>query len=192
MSPPLHTFEEDRLAVVRDLPIAIGMDDRPMKSIARQAAEACQVPYGMVSIMEETEQRFLACVGGSDDPVDRDETFCAYCILQSEPMVVENALEDPRFMNNPHVTGERSIRFYVGAPILDQGLPIGTLCVVDTKPHEVSSRGLLMVEKLADRAAAVLRIRRFCADVPGPYAPTSRTAETLKALNELLMPLVER
>lgn len=149
-----------------------------MTSLARQAARVCGAPFGMVSLMEEHQQQFLACVGASRDPVNRDETFCAYCILQSEPMVVENALEDPRFKGNPHVLGDRNIRFYVGAPILDHGLPLGTVCVVDTEPHEVSSKCLLTIERLAQRASAVLQLRRMVAD--------------WQALDELLMPLVER
>lgn len=189
---PKHELEEERLIAVREVSAASWPNDAVMESIARQAARACQAPLAMVSLMEEHEQCFLACVGRGLEPVDRDETFCTHAILHSEPMVVEDALEDPRFKSNPHVLGGMGVRFYVGAPILDGGLPLGTVCVVDTKPRRATSQHLFAIEHLSGRAAAVLRLRRFISEQGGPYAPSDRVRETLDTLNELLLPLVER
>jgi GAF domain-containing protein len=190
---PLHPYENERLIAVQEAAAyTLPGEDGPMESIARQAAAACQTPYAMVSLIDDSEQRFLSCVGFDREPVPRDETFCAYCMLQSEPMVVENALEDPRFQNNPRVLGGPQVRFYLGAPITDGGLPLGTVCVVDTHPREVTSKALLAVTRLADKAAAILQLRRMLTERNGPYAPSAYTPESMERLNNLLMPLVER
>ena len=167
-------------------------NDESMRSLARQPADACGAPMAVVSLMEKDEQRFLACVGRGLGPTLREETFCAHCIFQSEPMVVQNTLDDARFRRDAHVTGGMKVRFYIGAPIVDGGLPLDTVCVVDTRPHEVSSRSLLIVERLAQRAASVLRLRRFVADQYGPFAPPAKLRASLDELNALLIPLVER
>jgi GAF domain-containing protein len=80
----------------------------------------------------------------------RDVGFCAHAILEPEAMVIPNAAEDPRFADNPFVTGDFRLRFYAGVPLrVPQGKAIGALCLVDTQPHEFSAMQLGRLKKFS-------------------------------------------
>lgn len=159
-SRPPHAFERERLEALRELELFVRPDDPPMKSLARQAAGVCHSPIGLVSLMDEDAQRVIGSFGLEIDRVDRCDTICATTILQPSVLVVEDTRHDPRFRNLPGVLGEPYVRFYAGAPIFDaSGLPLGTVCAVDVKPHDVSSRALHALQRFATLAATVLQTR---------------------------------
>lgn len=131
--------EQLRLAAVRatkllDTP-AEGRFDR-ITRIARRLAEA---PIATITLIDEDRQWFKSAMGvvnKSEDP--RSISFCSHAIEQDEVYVVEDAAADPTFSANPLVTGEPGIRFYAGAPIRYLGQRVGTLCVIDTEPRDLS------------------------------------------------------
>lgn len=138
--------------------------DALMVSIACEATDVCSSPIGIVSVMEEGQERFIGCVGTDIECVDRSVSICAHTILEPDPLVVEDVRLDARFRNLPYVVGPPFIRFYAGAPVIDRsGLPIGSVCVLHTQPHEVSSKCLLALGRLALVAAAVLETRLLAA-----------------------------
>lgn len=164
--PPRHPREEERVASVTALLRGCVLPDPLMEAYARRAAEICQAPIGMATLIGEREQRLLACVGTEGegpggDRADRDSAFCAHTILESGPTVVEDARLDARFRNNPHVASDPGIRFYTGAPLLDgEGLPLGSLCAIDFEPRAISSKRLLALQGLARSASVALEARR--------------------------------
>ncbi|MET0248377.1 MAG: PAS domain-containing protein [Sphingobium sp.] len=126
------------------------------------AANLCDAPIALVSIVETERQRFLARSGLDATETPRDVSFCAHAMLDDGMFVVPDATRDPRFADNPLVTGPPHIRFYAGAPLVDPaGTPLGALCVIDDKPREeltpLQQQGLLL---LARQVMAELEARR--------------------------------
>ncbi len=108
-----------------------------LREITDFAAHLCGVPVGIVSILDTDHQTFLARTGLPDGPEPpREQSFCGHAMWDSGLMVVNDATADPRFADNPLVTGEMNLRFYAGAPLISHdGYPMGSLCVLDTVPH---------------------------------------------------------
>ena len=108
----------------------------PLTRITDFAAALCGTPVALVTVLEETEQRFLSRTGVDMDGTPRAISFCEHTILGSEPLVVPDMTADARFAANPLVTGDPNVRFYAGVPLItDEGVPLGSLCVIDMAPH---------------------------------------------------------
>jgi PAS domain S-box-containing protein len=149
--------------VLRDYALDSLAGDSELASIAKFTAKLCDVPVALVSLVEEERQRFLAAEGLEATETPRDISFCGHAMLGEGLMQVPDAALDPRFAANPLVTGEPHIRFYAGQPLKsEEGLPLGTLCVIDTAPRpqglsEFQRDGL---EVLAQATMRRLRSRR--------------------------------
>lgn len=151
-----------RLAVLRAYDILDSRPDPRTDVFVRLAADLYDAPIALVSLVDEKRQWFKAAIGLDATETPRDVSFCAHAILNpSEVMVVEDATFDVRFMDNALVTGEPGIRFYAGAPILSpNGYPLGTLCVIDTKPRQLNQAGRRRLQNLAAGVASVLDLHQ--------------------------------
>ncbi|HEU0045382.1 sensor histidine kinase [Sphingomonas sp.] len=130
------------------------------------AAALCGTPVALVTVLEETEQRFLSRTGVDMDGTPRAISFCEHTILGTEPLVVPDMTADPRFAGNPLVTGAPHVRFYAGVPLItDEGVALGSLCVIDMVPHPdgLSPLQLQGLETLAENVIARLRDTRDAA-----------------------------
>lgn len=153
--------------------------------IVALAQRLFKVPIVLISLVAEERQWFKACYGLDLRETSRDVSFCAHAIHQDGVMVVLDTRDDPRFRENPYVTGPLGIRFYAGAPLRTPGgHNLGTLCLLDTVPHaELSGEA---EKTLADLAAIVvdeLELRRANAE-------TLATERTLRASEAHLRLLV--
>ena len=101
-------------------------------------AEICDVPIALVTIVDEEHQFFFGKTGTPETGNTTDLSFCAYTVsdAQSGPFVVLDLSTDPRFSDHPLVKGDPKLRFYAGVAVLVDGQPIGTVCVIDVKPHK--------------------------------------------------------
>ncbi len=187
---PAHPEEFDRLASVCGLTVFEQGFDPTLDEVARQAAALCSAPYGLVTLVREHEQVFLGRAGIDGRLTPRDEAICAHTILQDETFVVDDLLLDARFAGLPIATRPPFVRFYAGAPIRDRrGLPLGSLCVLDTKPHALESRRLLTLMRLAALAGVVLETRRLVVEMLGPRPHASQIDAALARLDGVLAPL---
>ncbi len=133
---PRFADEETRLAVMEDYGADALEDDPELGAIVRFAARLCGTPSATITLVEDLRQRFLAKEGLTDRETSRDVSFCAHAMLQPDLMEVNDPMQDPRFANNPLVTGDKGLRYYAGQPLVsDEGAPLGALCVLDTEPH---------------------------------------------------------
>ena len=143
--------EPARLAALKNYEILDTDSDAVLDSMVQLAAYICHTPIAAISLIDEQRQWFKAIVGLGAKETSRDVAFCAHAILQNEPMIVADALQDARFFDNPLVTSTPEIRFYAGVPLVASGgLHLGTLCVIDSVPRELTAEQLKAVEILAN------------------------------------------
>lgn len=108
-----------------------------LDDLVRHASALCAAPVALVSVVEDTYQHFLARVGTDLVETPRSQSFCAYAMYDEMVMEVSDATADPRFADNPLVTGPPHIRFYAGAPLVSaDGVPLGAICVIDQQPRD--------------------------------------------------------
>lgn len=137
MQPAPRPADDDtRLDALRQLLVLDTPPEERFDRIAEFAAKEFDVPIALVSLVDEDRQWFKARVGLDVCETARDISFCGHAIASDEVMVVPDTLRDPRFVDNPLVSGEPSIRFYAGAPLkLPTGQRVGTLCLIDKTPR---------------------------------------------------------
>jgi PAS domain S-box-containing protein len=136
LPPPYPPDELERLRDLRRLEILQTDPEPEFDRIARLAAAVGKTPIALISLIDEHRQWFKAHVGLELDETPREISFCGHAIAQQQPFVVLDALRDDRFSDNPLVTGDPNIRFYVGTPLKrGNGSAFGTLCIVDTEPR---------------------------------------------------------
>jgi PAS domain S-box-containing protein len=129
--------------------------------VAQLAAEICDVPIAVVNLIASDRQFFKAEVGLGVRETPLETSFCAHAILEEDFMLVPDATGDARFACNPLVTGEAGLRFYAGALLkTGDGFPIGTLCVLDTKPRDLSPLQQRTLRVLARQVMTQLDLRR--------------------------------
>jgi len=150
MSFPLPPNEEQRLEELRRYAMLDTPPEKAFDDITELAARIFKVPISAVTLIDEDRQWFKSCVGLETREVGRNFAFCAHSILHSEVMVVPDACEDARFSENTLVTGAPHIRFYAGAPLKTKnGLNLGTLSIIDTKPRRLGKKAAKMLAGLA-------------------------------------------
>lgn len=157
---PLPSNEILRLCALGRLDILDTASERAYDDIVFVASATCNAPIALVSLVDRNRQWFKASLGINAHETRRENAFCAHAILEPEHvMVVENALEDARFMHNPLVLGDPFIRFYAGAPIVTQeGYALGTVCVIDTIPRTINSTQREVMKALARNAAYLMQL----------------------------------
>ena len=165
---------------VLDTPPEQGFDD-----ITRLASMICGTPYALVTLVDAERQWFKSTLGLAIRETPRSESFCARVVLDPRTMVVEDAQLDPRFADNPLVTGDPNIRFYAGAPLLTPGGHVlGAVCVIDDRPRHLTDQQVLALEALARQVMARLELRQKLRESE-TTAAALRTAEKLAVVGRL-------
>lgn len=150
MPIPYPVEEKKRLAVLHSLGLLDSAPDPAFDRVTRLASKLLDVPISLVSLLDAERQWFKSRVGLEVEQTPRSQAFCAYTIMEEANLVVPDATDDERFRDNPLVLSEPSIRFYAGVPIRsNEGLPIGTLCVLDSKPKTLKPEELELLQDLA-------------------------------------------
>ena len=152
--------EQERLTLLAELGVLDTAPEPGFDALTDAAAAVTECPIALVSLVDGDRQWFKARRGIDDKQTPRAWSFCSHAIGDAELMEVHDATTDPRFTGNPLVTGAPGIRFYAGQPLTVDGIRIGTLCVIDTKPRELSPLAQQALRKLGDAASAMLAERR--------------------------------
>ncbi len=147
---PLPVDEERRLAALRSLGLLDTPAEERFDRITRMAQRLLNVPIALVSLVDEDRQWFKSRQGLDAPETPRAMAFCSHAILGRDVMVVEDALADVRFVDNPLVSGDPNIRFYAGAPIAGpDGDHLGTLCVIGREPRALPPEDRDALQELA-------------------------------------------
>ena len=157
---PLPPDEAARVRAVRDLGLLFTPAEERFDRITQLAARFLHMPMTLISLLDSSVAWFKASHGVHATETPRAISFCAYAILGDETLVVPDTLEDPRFRDNPLVTGAPFIRFYAGHPLrLVDGSKVGTLCVMDVRPRQPDETELETLRFLAGWAQDELQMR---------------------------------
>ncbi len=138
-TPSFPRNEKQRLHALCELNVLDTSSEERFDRLTRIAQRHFKVPIVLVSLVDAARQWFKSRQGLSAIETPRNISFCGHAILSEDILYVPNALEDPRFFDNPLVTEAPHIRFYAGAPLSSvQGFRVGTLCLIDTQARELS------------------------------------------------------
>jgi two-component sensor histidine kinase len=183
MKADLHRQEAARLAALRRYDILDTPREADFDDVVEVLAAVCDAPISVINLIDADRQWFKAEVGLGVRETPLEPSICAHAILQPGLFVVPDTLRDPRFVDNCLVTGDPHLRFYAGALLeSEEGLPLGTLCVLDYKPRELDDRQKRTIQLMARQVMRQIELRRALATERSARAD----AEELVEQNALL------
>ena len=158
--------EAARLEALRQYNILDTPSEQAYDDFTLLTSSICQVPIALISLVDAERQWFKSTIGLDVSQTRRDIAFCGHIILSAQTMVVKDTLYDERFRDNPLVTSAPRIRFYAGAPLITPtGYILGSLCVIDRKPRDLSDSQKIALEALARQVVTQLELRRVSANL---------------------------
>jgi GAF domain-containing protein len=158
---PMPGSDRDRVDALQKYAILDTEPEQAFDDLTMLASFICKTPIALISLVDEDRQWFKSKVGMTTTQSPRDIAFCSVAIQQAEVMVVPDTLKDERFCNNPFVIGGPKIRFYAGAPLINEdGYALGTLCVIDQTPREFCADQKEALQALSRLVLAQLEFRK--------------------------------
>ena len=184
MTYPISADEGQRLAALQGYRLLDTAPEQEYDDLVALAAEICQTPIALISLVTDTRQWFKARVGLDAAQTAREHSFCAHAIVRPEEdmFVVRDAHTDARFATNPLVTGDPKIRFYAGTPLVTpDGFAMGTLCVIDREPRELSAGQVRAMRVLRRQIINAFEVRRLVVAQRETIAALEQTRAALEA-----------
>lgn len=160
---PIGESELQRLASLNSFEIMDTQKEKHYDDIVRLAADICECPAACITFIGEQDTFFKSTIGlGNMCGTSRTTSLCDYTIRSNDLSMVDDATKDERFVLNPLVTPEDGLRFYAGAPLIDErtGQAVGALCAIDFKPRNLTSLQQQMLQLLARQLVTTLESRR--------------------------------
>ncbi len=160
-APMMSTNDAARVDALQKYAILDSAPEQAFDDLTLLASYICKTPIALISLVDEDRQWFKAKVGISATETSRDIAFCSTAIQQTEVFVVPDTLKDERFRTNPLVVSEPHIRFYAGAPLINEdGYALGTLCVIDRAPRNLADDQEAALKTLSRLVLMQMEFRR--------------------------------
>ena len=160
-APMMSGNDAARVDALQKYAILDSEPEQAFDDLTLLASYVCQTPIALISLVDEDRQWFKAKVGISATETSRDIAFCSTAIQQTEVFVVPDTLKDERFRTNPLVVSEPHIRFYAGAPLINEdGYALGTLCVIDRAPRNLADDQEAALKTLSRLVLMQMEFRR--------------------------------
>ena len=154
----LTSFEKSRLQILKEYGVLDTQDDPDFNNLVKLAAQICDAPIAKLNFVDEDRVWSKANFGDDLKETPREYNFCHTTIEEDQYMVVEDASRDERFKDFEFVKNEPNIRFYAGVNIKKQNFNLGSICVLDNKPRELSDDQLSALKTLANEVEARLEL----------------------------------
>lgn len=192
ISAPLPPDEPERLATLRSLELLDSLPEQAFDDLTRLAAHICDAPIALVSLVDADRQWFKSAFGIAATETSREVAFCAHAILTPDrSMVVEDASRDTRFADNPLVVGDPYLRAYAAVPLVWQHQPLGTLCVADRVPRQLSVAQLDALQCIARQVLSQFNLRQSASALARELAASQRARAELDRSERHYRELVE-
>jgi len=174
--------EQERIKALHEYSILDTLPEKDFDDITKLASEICQLPIATVTLIDSKRQWFKSRQGLADSETPREFAFCAHAInYPQEITIVPDSRKDIRFADNPYVTGDPHVIFYAGVPLTNpQGHTLGTLCVIDTKPRELTEKQYTTLQVLANMIVKLLELRRKNIQLEQAHEKVRRTNRELE------------
>ncbi len=173
---PRPANESQRLLALAEYQILDTPPEPSFDELTSLAANICDAPMALISLIDAERQWFKSSIGVPFRETSRDIAFCAHAMLEPDVFVVENMADDPRFADNPLVTGELQVRFYASVPLATPaGDAIGTLCVMDRRRRQLKPSQVEALRVLGLQVIAQLELRRLTSFRARQYADNMAT-----------------
>jgi hypothetical protein len=161
MNSPALSTEAARLAALDRYAILDTDPEQSFDDLVILASYICKTPIALLSLLDDHRQWFKSTVGVQVRETPLEMSICAHAIKQEDLFIVPDTLQDARFRENPMVVGEPHIRFYAGAPLINEdGFALGTLCVLDRQPRELDLEQKQALKSLRQLALKQMELRR--------------------------------
>lgn len=162
LAAPMPANEAERQRSLDQMLLVDTPDEAAFDRITRIAHKLFDVPIALISIIDTNRQWFKSCIGLPVRETGRDISFCGHAIHGNDLFIIADALADERFADNPLVTNEPHIRFYAGQPLSNaDGFNVGTLCIIDRKPRQLTGEQKQMLRDLGHWAETTMRLRHL-------------------------------
>ncbi len=154
--------EQARLANLYSYQLLDTLPEKDYDDLTKLASSVCNTPISLITLLDKDRQWFKSVYGAEVQETPRDIAFCSHAILNPhEVMLVPDMAKDERFAANPLVTGETRVAFYAGVPLLSEdGYPLGSLCVIDTKPNALNGEQVEALKILANQAMRLIQLHK--------------------------------
>jgi len=157
---PVLEDTDKRQAALRRYHVLDTAPEKDFDRITSLVAKVCNVSTALITLIDKERQWFKSCFNFDARETDISVSFCVHAVHAGEMLVVEDATKDPRFKDNPIVTGPPHIRFYAGAPLTTpEGIHIGTLCIIDYEPQVFDAAQREILDRMAEVVVSQFELR---------------------------------
>ncbi len=158
---PIPANEADRLESLYQYDLLDTSQEVDYDRVSHIASQLCLTPIAMVSLIDRERQWVKSSYGITIENIPREISLCAHTILGEQPLIIEDTSRDNRFLDNPAVVHPPHIVFYTGIPLVSSdGFAIGSLCVIDHHPRQLTSSQQMALEALVDQVVLLMELRR--------------------------------
>lgn len=159
-TPEIPADESDRLVALDRYHILDTLPEQVYDDLTQLAADICGTPIALISLVDRDRQWFKSRVGLNATETPRDISFCGHAVAAKATLNIPDASQDPRFADNPLVTNDPNIRFYAGVPLITHDYyALGTLCAIDSQPHNLTEAQIRQLEALSRLVVNQLELR---------------------------------
>ncbi len=184
--PQIPENEDERLMELFKYDILDTPREAEFDDLVKLASNICKAPISIITLVDSDRQWFKSAVGMEGDETNRNHAFCAHAINQDDPMIVKDATSDERFHDNPFVIEDPNVRFYAGMPLVTpNGHKLGTLCVIDTVPRELTEEQLFSLNVLSKQVMKLLELRLKLKDLGNAYVEIKNNNKKINQLNAI-------
>lgn len=178
----IHKKEKERIAFLDSYSILDTLPEKDYDNLTKLAAEICQTPISLITLLDDKRQWFKSHYGLDIDETPIEHSFCAHAITSDEEIfTIYDARNDARFYDNPLVSGDPNIVFYAGIPLKNStGVPLGTLCVIDSEPRTLTDSQKESLQILSEQVVNLIELRRNKLELEKTHKKLKKFSEKLE------------